>query len=66
VDDGASKEFVLFFNFDAVEDSVIESVSSLGAPAEFVDNVRPLQSVAITSETDGKYTNGSLVISVND
>ena len=35
-------------------------------PQEVIDNLRPLQAVAITSDTDGNYTNGSFVLSVND
>jgi hypothetical protein len=66
VDDAADKELVMFFNFDAVEDQILQAAEEAGAPVEVTDNLRPLQSVAITSETDGKYTNGSMVISVND
>ena len=60
VDDGASKEFVLFFNFDQVEEQVLQAAPDDGAPAEVIDNLRPLQAVAITSETDGNYTKGTL------
>ncbi len=66
VDDAAAKDFVLFFNFDQVEDPILQAVQDSGAPAEVIDNLRPLQSVAITGETDGDYLESSFVISVND
>jgi hypothetical protein len=66
VEDGASQEFVLFFNFDQVEEQVLQAASENGAPTELIDNLRPIQAVAVTSETDGNYTNGSFVLSVND
>jgi hypothetical protein len=66
VDNGAGQEFVLFFNFDEVEDQIVQAAQDGGAPAEVIDNLRPLQAVAITSDTDGPYTKSSLVISVND
>jgi hypothetical protein len=66
VDDAASKEFVLFFNFDQVEEQVLQAAADDGAPTEILDNLRPLQAVAITSDTDGHYTNSSFVLSVND
>ncbi len=66
VEDGASKEFVLFFNFDQIEEQVLQAAQDSGAPPGVIDNLRPLQSVAITSETDGDYLMGSFVISVND
>lgn len=66
VSDAASQEFVLFFNFDQVEDQILQAAQDAGAPPKVIDNLRPLQAVAITSEAEGSYLHSSLVISVND
>ena len=66
VSEAASQEFVLFFNFDQVEDQVLQAARSAGAPSEVIDNLRPLQALAITANTEGSYLHGSLVVSVND
>ena len=66
VDDAEDQEFVLFFNWDAVEGAALEAAQREGAPPEMIDNLRPLQAVAITSTTDDDYVKGSFVISVND
>ena len=65
VKDAASKESVVYLDFDAIEDQVLQAAQNAGAPAEVIDNLRPLQAIALTSEVDGAYTKTSLVVSVN-
>lgn len=66
VSDAASQEFVLFFNFDQVEDQILQAARSAGAPSQVIDNLRPLQALAVTANTEGSYLHASLVVSVND
>ena len=66
VDDAEGQEFVLFFNWDAVEGAALEAAEREGAPPELIDNLRPLQAVAVTSDADDDYVKGSFVVSVND
>ncbi len=66
VSSAADQEFVLFFNFDGVESQLLETAQNAGAPSEVLDNLRPLQALALTSSTQGSYTHSSFVVSVND
>ena len=65
-DDAASKEFVLFFNWDSVEQQILQAGETAGAPQDLVDNLRPLRAFGITSGIDGDYTITTMRLSVND
>ncbi|MBA3233326.1 MAG: DUF3352 domain-containing protein, partial [Propionibacteriales bacterium] len=65
-DDAQSKEFVLFFNFDAIEDQVVEAMQTEGDAQEVIDNITPLQAFGTTTEVDGDYTVTTFRLSVND
>ena len=66
VDNGGDQEFVVFFNWDAVEDQALQAAQNSGAPQEVIDNLRPLQAIGLSSDTDGHYNNSTFVVSVND
>jgi hypothetical protein len=66
VDDGSSQEFVMFFNFDAVKDQVLKTMSDAGVPAAAMDNLRPLKAFGITTHVDGSYQHLTMRLSVDD
>jgi hypothetical protein len=66
VDDGASQEFVMFFNFDAIKGQVLKAMTEDGAPQEAIDNIRPLKAFGITSDVSGDYQHLTLRLSVDD
>lgn len=63
IDDPEGKEAVFYFNWDLVEDQVIDSVAD---DPEFADNLKPLRAVGVTAEVDGDYTRIITTVSVND
>ncbi len=66
VDDAASKELVLSFNWDAVEAQVVDALRNEPGPGpsqQVVDTLEALRAVGITSETDGAYTVSTLRVS---
>ncbi len=65
-DDAASKEFVLFFNWDSVEEQILQATQNAGAPQEVIDNLRPLRAFGITSGIEGDYTVSTFRLSVNN
>jgi len=65
-DDAASKEFVLFFDFDSIEDQIVQAAQDDGAPAETIENITPIQAFGITSDVDGDYFITRFRLSVND
>ncbi len=69
ISDAASKEFVLFFNWDAIEAQVTDALrSDTGSPQsqQIADNLTALSAMGVTAETDGDYTVSTFSISVND
>ena len=60
-DDGAAKEFVVFLNFDAIEDDVLEVVG----PEEAKDLI-PIQAFGVTGDVEGDYAKSTFRMSVND
>lgn len=65
-DDAASKEAVLFFNWDRVENQIVTAAQNAGAPQEVIDNIRPLRAFGVTSSVEGHYTVSTVRLSVND
>ncbi len=63
VDDAASKEAVFYFNWDLIEDQVIEALP--GGP-EIAENIEPLRAVGISADVEGDYTKIVAKVSVND
>jgi len=63
IEDAESKEVVFYFNWDLVEDQVIDAVSD---DPEAAENIKPLRAVGITVDIDGDYTSIVTKISVND
>ena len=49
-DDAASKEFVLYFDWDLVEDQILEAARNQGAPDDVIENLEPLRAFGITSK----------------
>ena len=66
VDDGASQQFVMFFNFDAIKDQVLQTMREDGAPQEAIDNLRPLKAFGITADVSGDYQHLTIRLSVDD
>jgi hypothetical protein len=69
VDDGADQQFVLFFNWDLVEDEILTSMESgFGMDPEaqkIADNLRPLRAFGISGQVDGDYGVTHVVVSVD-
>jgi Protein of unknown function (DUF3352) len=66
IDDPADQDVVMFFNWDLIEDEVIDALGQFGAgSSKFVDNVRPLRAFGITADTQGDYAVSHLVVSVD-
>lgn len=65
-DDAASKEFVLFFNWDSVEEQILQAAENNGAPPEVIENLRPLRAFGITAAVEGDYLISTYRLSVND
>ncbi len=65
-DDAQSKEFVLFFDFDSIEDQIVEAVQADGESSEVIENIRPIQAFGLTSEVEGDYAVTTFRMSVND
>jgi hypothetical protein len=67
VDDAADQDVVLFFNWDLVEDEIVDAMGSVGGDSsKIVDNLSPLRALGITADTQGAYTVSHLVVSVDD
>lgn len=65
-DDAAGKEFVLFFNWDSVEEQILQAAQNTGAPQEVIDNLRPLRAFGVTASVEGDYTLTTFRLSVNE
>jgi hypothetical protein len=68
IDDASSKEFVLYFDFDAVEAQVVDAMRNSASPpsAQVIDSVTALRAVGITGQTNGHHTLTTVRVSVND
>lgn len=66
VEDGADKQTVVYFNWDSVEDQIIEAAASGGVASSVTDNLEPLRAFGISSSTEGSYTITTVRLSVND
>jgi hypothetical protein len=67
VDDAASKQFVLFFNWDLVENEILQSLGSSGDPSmqKVADNLKPLRAFGASGGLEGDYTVSTLTVSVD-
>lgn len=66
VDNGAGQEFVMFFNFDAIKDQVVQAMHDDGVPQDVIDNIQPLQAFGITADVGGDYQHLTMRLSVDD
>lgn len=66
IDDAASKEFVMYLDFDSIEDQVIDAMESNGVGADEIANIEPLRAFGYSTEVDGDYTKAIFRLSVND
>lgn len=66
VSGGAGKEFVFFFDWDAIEAQILHALSASGdvSPA-VIANLRPLQALGVTQETVGHYNVVTFRLSVD-
>ncbi len=65
-DDAAGKEFVLFFNWDSVEEQILQAAENTGAPPDVIENLEPLRAFGITADVEGDYWISTYRLSVND
>jgi hypothetical protein len=71
VDDAASKQFVLFFNWDLVEDEILNALPDgyltpeADADTGIAANLRPLRAFGVSGGIDGDYSVSTLTVSVD-
>lgn len=65
-DDAAGKEFVFFFNWDSVEDQILQAAENTGTPPDVIENLEPLRAFGITADVEGDYLISTYRLSVND
>jgi hypothetical protein len=69
VDDAANKQFVMFFNWDLVEDEILQTLRGYdglgGGMQKVADNLEPLRAFGLTSGLDGDYIVSELTVSVD-
>ncbi|MBA3309965.1 MAG: hypothetical protein H0U28_07880, partial [Nocardioidaceae bacterium] len=66
IDDAAAQEFVAYFNWDSVEDPILQALQGQGEGQEVVDNLRPLEAFGATFDIEDNYMQISFQVSVND
>jgi hypothetical protein len=73
VGDAADQDVVLFFNWDLVEDEIVNTMTQFGngivgdpGMQDVVDNIRPIRALGITADAQGDYTVSHFVLSVDD
>lgn len=66
VSDGADQAFVAYFDFEAVRDKILQSMTKDGEPASTIDNVRPLRAIGISADSSGDYGHVTMRVSVDD
>lgn len=66
VDNGAAQELVIFFNFEAIKDQVLQAMVDNGSPQQAIDNVRPLKAFGITTNVEGDYQHLTMRLSVDE
>jgi hypothetical protein len=65
VDDAANKELVAYFDWDMVQDQIVQAARENGATDDDIDNITPLRAFGYSSETVGDYTFSTFQMSVN-
>jgi hypothetical protein len=71
VGDAESKQFVLFFNWDLVEDDILQSLGGAGAVGDqssmqkVADNLKPLRAFGVSGGIEGDYSMSTLTVSVD-
>ncbi len=66
VNDAATQDAVMYLDFDAIEDAVVESMQSSGESDDDIANVKPLRAFGISGGYDGEYVKSTARLSVND
>lgn len=66
VDDAAGQELVVYFDWDQVEDQVVEGMREAGSSESDIENAKVLRAFGLTSQTEGDYTTYTFQMSVND
>lgn len=66
IDDGASQEFVLYLNMDAVKDEIIDSLRSDGTSPDTIANIEPLKAFGIAMSVRDGYLHATVRLSVDD
>ena len=67
-DDAAGKQFVMFLNWDLIEDEILQAMrgyDGFGDMSEAADNLEPLRAFGITSGAEGDYTVSHLIVSLD-
>jgi len=66
IPDAQDQQFVLYVDFDAIEDAVLQGIDASGAPSDVEENLRPLRAFGISFGSDGDYGTSTIRLSVND
>jgi Protein of unknown function (DUF3352) len=66
VDDGASQDFVLFFNVDAVKGPLLQAMRDAGASQQAIDNIRPLKAFGMAADVGGDYQHLTMRLAVDE
>jgi hypothetical protein len=66
VDNAADMETVVYFDWDKVEDQIVQSVRDNGGSEKDIANLTPLRAFGLTSGVSGDYTTSTFQMSVND
>jgi hypothetical protein len=66
VGDASTKESVLYFDFDAVQDQILRQLKAEGVPQGVLDNLRPLRAFGVSSDVSGRYQQLTMRLSIDD
>jgi len=66
VDDAADQDAVLYLDFDAIEDVVVEAMESQGSSDDDIANVKPLRAFGVSGGYQDGYAISTARLSVND
>ncbi len=63
--DAADDELVVYFDFNAVQDAIVQALQQSGVGQDVIDNIKPLRALGLSESVTGNYTSLSLQVSVD-
>lgn len=66
IDDGAGSSFAFYFDWNAIEDDVLDLATQAGAEQGLIDNLKPLRAFGISNTASGDYSLTTMRVSVDD